>query len=356
MFEIWSGPMADKTETNRTASASATPGKSAVAPKPVSAAPVAAKAEAPAKPTPAPAAKAEPAKAEPAKAPSATVEPAKPAPAKSEPAKPVVAKTEAKPASTPAPAAKPVAAKPTSPVAAKAAPVAAKPAPKPTAATPAAAQAPKIKSAPVAKAEKPKPTEVAAPKRGRPAKAISPAEPAPIVAQKAEAAAAPAITEGSKTMNDTIAKAQDTTKKFTNEATARTQALFGEFSERAKTSYEKGVKIAEEFTEFSKGNVEAFVESSKVAAKGVETMSQEAADYARKAIENSTAAFKTFASAKSPTEFFKLQSDYAKSYFDNAVAESSKVTEAWLKLAGDVAQPLSNRYAVAVEKIKIANA
>jgi phasin family protein len=357
MFEMWSGPMADKTETNRTASAPATPGKTDA--KADAAKPGPAKAPSPVKTV---AAKAEPAKpdsgkAEITKSESVQAEPAKTVAAKPEAAKPPVAKAEPiNPVSTPAPAAKPAAAKPTSPVAAKPAPVAAKPAPKPIAAQSAAAQAPKIKSAPVAKAEKPKPTEVAAPKRGRPAKAISPAEPAPIVAQKAEPAAATAITEGSKTMNDTIAKAQDTTKKFTNEASARTQALFGEFSERAKTSYEKGVKFAEEMTEFSKGNVEALVESSKVAAKGVETMSQEAADYARKAIENSTAAFKTFASAKSPTEFFKLQSDYAKSYFDNAVAESSKVTEAWLKLAGDVAQPLSNRYAVAVEKIKIASA
>jgi len=41
-----------------------------------------------------------------------------------------------------------------------------------------------------------------------------------------------------------------------------------------------------------------------------------------------------------------------KSSFESAVAESTKVTEAWLKLAGEIAQPLSNRFAVAVEKVK----
>ncbi|MFX7060050.1 phasin family protein, partial [Acinetobacter baumannii] len=67
-----------------------------------------------------------------------------------------------------------------------------------------------------------------------------------------------------------------------------------------------------------------------------------------------TAALKSFASVKSPTELFQLQSDYARSSFDALVAETSKTTEAMLKLAGEVFQPISNRFAVAAEKIKTA--
>jgi phasin family protein len=185
-----------------------------------------------------------------------------------------------------------------------------------------------------------------------------PTAPAPVAAsvetgaKKAVSITMSAITEGSKTMNETVAKAQETAKKFTADASERVQALFGEVSERAKGAYEKSVKLGEEMTEFQKGNVEALVESSKLAAKAAESLGQEAADYARKSFESSSTAFKTFASAKSPTELFKLQSDYMKSSFDAAVAESSKVTEAWLKLAGEITQPLSNRFAVAVEKAK----
>ena len=32
--------------------------------------------------------------------------------------------------------------------------------------------------------------------------------------------------------------------------------------------------------------------------------------------------------------------------------EASKLSEAWMKLAGEVFQPISNRYALAAEKIK----
>ena len=64
--------------------------------------------------------------------------------------------------------------------------------------------------------------------------------------------------------------------------------------------------------------------------------------------------FKSFAAVKSPTELFQLQSEFAKSSFDSAVAEASKLSEAVVKLAGEIAQPISSRYAVAAEKLKAA--
>jgi phasin family protein len=271
--------------------------------------------------------------------------------------KPETVATPAKAAPAPKPV--PVAAKPAAQT--KATPAVAKPAP--VAAKPAPVAAPKIKSAPVAKApvpvakqEAPKPVEAAAPKVESVTKAPAPKAVAPkpiaTTVTKPKAATAAVINEGSKTMNETVTRAQEAAHKFTTDAGEKMQAFFGDASERAKGAYERSLKMTEEFTEFQKGNVEALVESSKMVAKGAESLGQEAADYARKSFENSTAAFKTFASAKSPTELFKLQSDYMKSSFEAAIAESTKVTEAWLKLAGDVVQPLSNRFAVAVEKAK----
>lgn len=175
---------------------------------------------------------------------------------------------------------------------------------------------------------------------------------------QAEPVVAPALQKGpSETMTDTPKTAdavKETVKKATTEATNQAQAMFADLNERAKVAVEKSQKLAEEFTEFHKGNVEALVASAKVAAKGFETMGQDAAELGRKNFENAQAAFKSFAAVKSPTELFKLQSDYAKTSFDSFVAETSKSTEAALKLAGDIFQPLSNRFAVAAEKLKSA--
>jgi phasin family protein len=136
--------------------------------------------------------------------------------------------------------------------------------------------------------------------------------------------------------------------------TAKAQAFFTDLNDRAKTAVEKSTKLVEDANEFAKGNVEALVESGRIAAKGFEGLGQEAAEYGRRSFESATATLKTFATVKSPTELFQLQSDYLRTAFDSYVAEASKNTEALLKLASDAAQPISNRFAVAVEKVKTA--
>ena len=134
----------------------------------------------------------------------------------------------------------------------------------------------------------------------------------------------------------------------------RVQAIFGDVNEQARVALEKNVRLVEELTEITKGNVEALVASSKVAAKGVETLGQEAAEYGRKTFEEATGALRSFAEVKSPTDLFKLQSEFAKSQFDSIVAQNSKLSEAAIKLAGEIFEPLSSRYSVAAERVKSA--
>jgi phasin family protein len=181
------------------------------------------------------------------------------------------------------------------------------------------------------------------------------AEPVQPVQQQtvpAETSAA-AITKG-PIMTDTVNNTAETVKNFTQDAQNRATAVFGDMNARAKAAMERSGKLFEELNDFNKGNIEALVESSKVAAKAAETLGQSAAETARKNFENATAAMKSFASVKTPTEFFQLQSEYARSAFDALIAETSKNSETMLKLAGDVFQPISNRFAVAAEKMKTA--
>lgn len=148
---------------------------------------------------------------------------------------------------------------------------------------------------------------------------------------------------------------KNTANEMKNTAAAaneRAQAAFGDMSARSKDAMEKGGRMMEEMVEFAKGNVEAIVASSRVAAKGAEELTREAAEFGRKRVETATSTMKGFASAKSPTEVFQLQSDYARGAFDSMMAEGSKMSEAWLKVATDAFQPITDRYAVAAEKAK----
>lgn len=203
--------------------------------------------------------------------------------------------------------------------------------------------------------------------------AIDPAPVAEPVAKAAEAvveAAQNAVEETTAAVETVTAQVEEKTMDVTNEATATTQnaankaqaftqdaaakaqAMTADFNEKAKAAMEKGAKGFEEMNEMAKGNIEAMVEASRIAAKGLESLGQEMAEYGRKSFEHATSTAKTLASVKSPTEFMKLQSDFVRQSFDSFVAEASKTTEMMIKLAGDAAQPISNRVAVAADKVK----
>lgn len=173
------------------------------------------------------------------------------------------------------------------------------------------------------------------------------AAPAPVKTKRVEP-----LNEGTKTMTDTVKQVEETVKKATAEAGEKATAMFKDVTARAKEAFEKSGETTKDVIEFHKANFEALIESGKIAAKGAQTAAQNAADYGRKNWDATTAHVKAVAAVKSPTDALKLQGDFARSQFDGAVAEMSKSTEFYLKLAGEVFQPIQNRYSVAAEQMK----
>ena len=165
-------------------------------------------------------------------------------------------------------------------------------------------------------------------------------------AKRAAKPAAPKI-ERTKTMTF------DATKLFAFDAlpgTDKFQTLVAGAGERGQEIVKKSQKAAEELAEIAKANVEAFAEAGRIAATGARTIGQDALASGRTSIEQASAAVKTLADAKSPTEFFQIQSELARASFDRAVAESSKLTEQFVKLAGETVQPLSTRASLNAER------
>jgi hypothetical protein len=249
---------------------------------------------------------------------------------KPEPAKPVEAKVEpvaAKPAPKPEPAkTAPAIAKPAAPVKA---PVAKAPAPKPV-----------TKPAPVAKAPPAKPVET-------PAKAPAPikAEPAPKAAPVSPATPAQPTAKPKESAMTTL-PTFDVPEAF--------KTAFADFQEKAKAAYEKSTASAADYSEFAKGNVEALVEAGKILTSGLQELGTALVADSREAFEALTGEVKSLAGAKTPTDFFQLQSDLLKKHFDKSVAFSSKQSEAVLKLASETVAPISGRVSLAVDKIKAA--
>jgi len=128
------------------------------------------------------------------------------------------------------------------------------------------------------------------------------------------------------------------------------QSLFTDANERSQEIVKRSQKVAGELADLARANVEAVVEAGRVASEGARAIGQDAVSKSRESFEQAADAIRSLAEAKSPTEYLQLQGDFARASFDRAIAESSKLTESLVKLAGEAFQPLSNRATANAER------
>lgn len=233
---------------------------------------------------------------------------------------------------------------------------------------------PALAETPVAVPEKaepaPKPAKVAAVAKSRPAgKSVKPAKvvarrvaakplpaPAPIkslMKTRIKVASRPATTKSTKVpVFPTHSNIKDSVMDMSTNFTESFKGIIVEAQEKAKEVFSKGNAAFGDYNDFAKGNVDAVVESGKILAAGLQDLGTNMVAESRSAFETITTDLKELTSVKSPADFFRLQSDFVRRNFDTAVAYGSKNTEAVLKLASEVAAPLSGRVSVAVEKVR----
>ena len=116
------------------------------------------------------------------------------------------------------------------------------------------------------------------------------------------------------------------------------------------THMEKVMKSAEEFVSFGQGNVEAMVKASQVLATGLQDLGKHFAATMQAQIDETTAHIKALSSVKTPKEALELQTAMTKTAIEKTLAEAGKVTDASMKLAEQVAAPITARVTLAVEK------
>ena len=133
--------------------------------------------------------------------------------------------------------------------------------------------------------------------------------------------------------------------------TDKYQQFVAEAGDRSQQFAAKSQKAAAELTDLAKANVEAIVEAGRIYAGGAKALGQDVIASGRDGIEQASDAVKTLAEAKSPAEFFQIQSELARASFDRLVAETSKLTERVVKLAGETAEPLQTRASLNAERI-----
>jgi phasin family protein len=179
-------------------------------------------------------------------------------------------------------------------------------------------------------------------------------------ARKTATKAAPRRTKRkTRTARKTVAAAKIRTQTMTKNifngidsipAFAPFQTILAEANERSQDLVKRSQKVAEELADLARANVEAVVEAGRVATEGARSIGQDVVAKQRDSFEQAADAVRSLAEAKSPTEYLQLQGDFARASFDRAVAETSKLTESLVKLAGEAFQPLSNRASANAER------
>ncbi len=144
------------------------------------------------------------------------------------------------------------------------------------------------------------------------------------------------------------------TKAFEDVVAQTKQNLEG-YVKTQQEQFEKAssqlLKSYEELTTLSKGNVDAFVASGTVVAKGAEIAGKQVAAFTQASLEKNVAAGKAVLAVKSIRELIDLQNSYFKSTLDALVAEGTKLQELSVQVTNDALAPISARVNATVQKL-----
>jgi hypothetical protein len=137
----------------------------------------------------------------------------------------------------------------------------------------------------------------------------------------------------------------------TEQAISMAKANFEQIATKSREAMEQSLKTVDAITDMSRGNVDALIESSRVASSGMQAIVQEVAVYSKHALERTAVAAKTLSQAKTAPEIMHFQSEFAQVEFNSAIAEMTKLSQEMFKTMAAIFEPLQNR-AVAAAQIK----
>ena len=124
---------------------------------------------------------------------------------------------------------------------------------------------------------------------------------------------------------------------------ATAEINFNAGADALKAGFDKAIAGYDSVVGYGKDTAEAVIKSATVAGKGAETLHNEIYAYTKQSMENSIAAGKAILGSKSVHEAIEVQTNFAKSAFENYVAELTKFNQLFSATAKDSFAPLQGR-------------
>lgn len=168
------------------------------------------------------------------------------------------------------------------------------------------------------------------------------------------AAASAAVTDAADSAETAFAANQETMenvlKAGTQAATKGYEQAIALAQEQVEKASETIFKRYDEIAGLGKDNVDAYVRSTAALTKGFESLNKELMSIAQSAVEANVATTKALFGATTLRELIDLQTEFSRSRFDSAVAESAKLTEMTMALTNDAIEPIQLSMNATVEK------
>ena len=101
----------------------------------------------------------------------------------------------------------------------------------------------------------------------------------------------------------------------------------------------------EDFQKFSKDQLEAFTAASTTFSKGLQEIAAESSDYSKKSFAAGSAMFEKLLGARSVESAIQIQTEVAKQAYEGFVAQATKVSELYTRVASDALKPVTTVYA-----------
>jgi hypothetical protein len=101
----------------------------------------------------------------------------------------------------------------------------------------------------------------------------------------------------------------------------------------------------EDIQKMSKNNFDTMAKSFGALPKTAQAIAAEMADYSKRSLENSTKAMEKLFGVKSPDKAIEVQSEYAKTIYEDYTAQVTKLGELYVNLAKEIFKPFEGHVA-----------
>ena len=120
--------------------------------------------------------------------------------------------------------------------------------------------------------------------------------------------------------------------------------------EQVEKASEAFFKNYDDISVMNKDGVDPFFKAGEVLTKGAESLRKAYFDFVQASAEASVETSKAMMAAKTSKDFVDLQSDFARTSFDNFLSESTRLSEISVKVANEAFDPLKAQFNSGFEK------